>query len=53
MTTEELERIVRECDNPSCTRYNGRCIGYHCPRCGAPCSSHGHFNCPGKPKASA
>lgn len=36
-----------DCDYAGCTRIPGEpgCIGYHCPRCHAPCSSMGH-NCP-------
>lgn len=41
-----------DCQNPACTRmgfgtgadFMGVCVGYHCPKCGLPCSSHGH-NC--------
>lgn len=31
----------------TCTRRNGECVGWHCPRCGAPTSSQGHRDCPG------
>lgn len=44
---------TEECTNPRCTRMGGdwtkgdfgRCIGYHCPRCGEPCSFMGHSAC--------
>jgi hypothetical protein len=34
------------CRNATCTRVDGRCVGWHCAVCGAPCSSQGHHNCP-------
>ena len=34
-----------ECQNPRCTREDGVCIGYHCPRCGKPTTSMGHPEC--------
>lgn len=41
------------CTDPRCTRMRDRetgewgvCIGWHCPRCGEPCSMMGHRNCP-------
>jgi hypothetical protein len=30
---------------PLCSQIDGRCVGWHCPHCGAPCSSQGH-DCP-------
>jgi hypothetical protein len=37
------------CTNPYCSRIDGVCVGWHCPRCGAPTSSQGHGRCPGGP----
>lgn len=31
------------CRDPRCTRMNGKCVGYHCSKCGGPCSSQGHM----------
>lgn len=33
------------CQDASCRRYNGKCIGMHCTYCGQPCSDQGHFDC--------
>lgn len=33
------------CQNPACTREDGRCIGYHCPGCGKPSTVMGHPEC--------
>lgn len=43
---------VDECTSPMCRRVGadytktppdiGRCAGYHCPKCGQPCSMMGH-----------
>lgn len=35
------------CKDPRCTRTypEGKCIGYHCPTCGKPCSMMGHAAC--------
>lgn len=32
-----------DCQDPRCSRINGKCVGWHCSRCGEPCSSQGHF----------
>lgn len=34
-----------DCVHPTCTRINGVCVGWHCPTCDRPISSHGH-DCP-------
>lgn len=34
-----------ECQNVLCSRINGKCVGYHCARCGEPCSMLGHEKC--------
>lgn len=34
------------CEDVRCTRAGDRCIGYHCSRCGEPCSMMGHRDCP-------
>lgn len=34
-----------DCQDARCSRLDGRCVGYHCPRCGEPCSSQGHGLC--------
>lgn len=36
---------VKGCEDPRCTRLKGKCIGYHCPICGKPCSMMGHPKC--------
>lgn len=36
------------CTDSRCSRLNGRCHGYHCPKCGEPCSMMGHSACPDK-----
>jgi hypothetical protein len=33
------------CTDIRCTRINGECVGWHCPRCGAPTSSQGGCGC--------
>lgn len=33
------------CTDVRCTRLNGKCVGYHCPKCGQPCSMMGHRAC--------
>lgn len=45
------------CIDMRCTRMGGnwsegdwgKCVGWHCPHCDTPCSSHGH-NCPIRPE---
>lgn len=32
-----------ECQNLSCSRIDGKCVGMHCGRCGGPCSGQGHY----------
>ena len=39
------EEDYSHCTNPFCTRIGGRCVGWHCPRCGEPVSSQGHKTC--------
>jgi hypothetical protein len=39
---EVFQQRVEECDSITCTRLNGKCIGWHCPYCTEPCSSQGH-----------
>lgn len=34
-----------DCRDVRCTRRDGKCVGWHCPHCGQPCSSQGH-DCP-------
>lgn len=39
------------CQSPYCTQLNiskpsASCYGWHCALCDAPCSSHGHSDCP-------
>lgn len=36
---------ISECQNANCTRLGYRCIGWHCSKCGQPCSMMGHENC--------
>lgn len=38
---------VEGCTSPKCRRSgpDGVCMGYHCPKCGEPCSMMGHGNC--------
>ena len=38
---------VEPIHGPGCTRLDGECVGWHCPKCGYPCSSQGHtLGCP-------
>lgn len=37
-----------DCTDVRCSRYNGKCVGYHCPKCGESCSMIGHRVCPEK-----
>jgi hypothetical protein len=39
------DRYPGVCRNPSCTREDGVCIGYHCPHCGKPSTVMGHPDC--------
>lgn len=39
-----------DCTNMTCSRRDGKCVGYHCPTCGAPCSMMGH-KCPERDEA--
>jgi len=39
------------CQSVLCSRIDGRCVGSHCGRCGAPSSHQGHYTsiCRNKP----
>lgn len=39
------------CQSVLCSRIDGRCVGAHCGRCGAPSSHQGHYTsfCRNKP----
>lgn len=32
-----------ECQDWSCSRIDGKCVGMHCGRCGGSCGSQGHY----------
>jgi hypothetical protein len=41
LSAADVTRIARDCDDPRCTRIDGRCVGLHCPHCTEPCSTMG------------